>query len=117
MMFTENEASYHCAGLDGQDRTGKQVTYKIADVQGFGNPLGGYTLSEGGENTTRVKGRFSAFHVDVASQSRLVERIAKQYNALDSIKSRSSKLRESVTGSTGSLRISLQNEAFCRILF
>lgn len=87
-----------------------QVTYVSADIQGLANPVGRNATKQHGE-TIDILGGSSTVGVDVASQTRLVMRVANEEDTLDGVECSTSELGHSVDGGCSTLRISLKDEA------
>jgi hypothetical protein len=86
------------------------VTYVSADIQGLANPVGRNATNKDGE-TIDILGGSSTIGVDIASQTRLVVRVANEEDTLDRVECSTSKLGHGVNGGCSTLRISFKDEA------
>ena len=89
-------------------------TYVVANVESLVDPVLGDT-TKSGFKAVDVLGRSTAIGVDVAGKTGTVFRVANEENTLDGVEARASQLRESVCGSSGTLRVTLKQNALIRV--
>lgn len=92
------------------DDTIKLETYVVADVESLGNPVL-RDAAKSGRKAVDVLGGGTAVGVNVASKTGTVFRVANEEDTLDRVEARSSQLGQGVCGSSGTLRVALEEEA------
>lgn len=97
--------------------SGRGVTNTVsesAEVDRLRHPITGNPLLVSLQPRSASSG-LSAHGIDVASQVRLVLRVAQENDSLDSVESSTSELRHCIDGSSGTLRVALEDEAGVRV--
>ena len=91
-----------------------KATYKVANVQRLGHPVGRDTTSER-RNTVNVQSGGTAPGVDVAGETSLVLRVTNEEDALDSTELSAGESLKSVYSCSRTLRVTLEDEAMSGI--
>lgn len=94
---------------------GSVSTYVDANIPRLGDPVGWNASSEDGGESVDITSCSSAVVVHVASETRLVQRVANQEHGLDGIEGGSSEHGEGVDGSCSSLGVAFEDKAFAGV--
>lgn len=96
------------------NRTIMLGTYVVANVESLGDPVLGDATKSVGKAVDVLSGG-TAVGVNVASKTGTVFRVADEEDTLDGVEVRTSQLGEGVGGSSGTLRVALEEEALAGV--